>query len=427
MMFKKFLALGTSLLLFFVSVSGVFAGPPLPGAIFTTDSACSGVNVNIYGSKEYVYLDGGPSKPGAASLPDGSYYVQVTDPSGATVLGTSVGTTGETPFVVTDGNTDCINLWDVLIQPDVSEGYLDTTNEGGVYKVWVSNEPSFTNNSTKTDNFRVAGNQDNIETASLSVIKFYDANVNGIFDEGEEELEGWKINIMGVSLDFDEDGWTPANFVLAIGNYTISEYPSITGNWVPTTVVAVELDLEAGDNETIEFGNVCLGAGGGLTRGFWSNKNGQALVTAEDITTLTTLNLKNPNGDNFDPGNYAEFKTWISKANATNMAYMLSAQLAAMALNVENDKVDGEHMIYAPELLQFGPTPAGLNDLGFISIDDLVEAGDSELGSDGHNLTKTGSSFRAYQEALKNALDNANNNTNFVQPEPCGFSFDQEE
>ena len=33
---------------------------PLSGAIFTTDSACSGVDLNIYGNKDDVYLNGGP-------------------------------------------------------------------------------------------------------------------------------------------------------------------------------------------------------------------------------------------------------------------------------------------------------------------------------------------------------------------------------
>ena len=65
----------------------IFAAPPLPGAIFTTDSTCSGVDLNIYASKDLVYLNGGPAHPGAASLPDGSYYVRVTDPSGSLLLG----------------------------------------------------------------------------------------------------------------------------------------------------------------------------------------------------------------------------------------------------------------------------------------------------------------------------------------------------
>src|SRR5438552_16366994 len=79
----------------------VKAAPPLPGAVFTTDSTCSGVDLNIYDDKHDVYLDGGPSHPGAASLPDGE-YVQVTDPSGACVLGTSIGTGDEKPFKVSN-------------------------------------------------------------------------------------------------------------------------------------------------------------------------------------------------------------------------------------------------------------------------------------------------------------------------------------
>src|SRR5437899_3139516 len=63
----------------------------ISGAIFTTLSDGSEVNANIYSSKLEVYLDGGPG-PGApaqaASLPDGTYVFQVTDPSGKTLLST---------------------------------------------------------------------------------------------------------------------------------------------------------------------------------------------------------------------------------------------------------------------------------------------------------------------------------------------------
>jgi hypothetical protein len=50
----------------------------------------------------------------------------------------------------------------------------------------------------------------------------------------------------------------------------------------------------------------------------------------------------------------------------------------------------------------------------------MAEA-NTELGL--HGLTLAGSPYRAYQEALKNALDAGNNNHNFVQPVPCAFSF----
>src|SRR5690349_12544359 len=75
---------------------------PVAGAIFTTNSLCNGTNVNIFASKQDVYLDGGPTHTGAAGLPDGNYYVKVTEPDG-TLLGTSLGTTNETPVLVTGG------------------------------------------------------------------------------------------------------------------------------------------------------------------------------------------------------------------------------------------------------------------------------------------------------------------------------------
>ena len=62
---------------------------PLTGAIFTTGASCDGTNINIFTSKTDVYVDGGPAHQGAAGLPDGFYYIQVTEPGGA-LLGTSV-------------------------------------------------------------------------------------------------------------------------------------------------------------------------------------------------------------------------------------------------------------------------------------------------------------------------------------------------
>src|SRR3954452_15535989 len=122
------------------------------GAIFTTDSTCTGVNVNIFTDKGAVYIDGGPSHVGAAGLPPGSYYVQVTEPNG-TVLGTSVGAGNPTPFVVTANGepAGCYQLSAILIkQSNSAPGYDDTTNAGGEYKVWVSMDSTFSNSASKT-------------------------------------------------------------------------------------------------------------------------------------------------------------------------------------------------------------------------------------------------------------------------------------
>src|SRR4051794_37532462 len=83
----------------------------LTGHIFTTDASCGGTNVNLFTLKDDIYMDGGPRHSGSAALVDGSYYVQVTDPSGKTVLGTSVGSATPTPAHVTGGSFDvCYHL-----------------------------------------------------------------------------------------------------------------------------------------------------------------------------------------------------------------------------------------------------------------------------------------------------------------------------
>ena len=185
-----FIALASFALLTLATTSALMA-PPFTGAIFTTDVACNGTNVNIFPNKDAVYLDGGPAHEGAAGLPDGEYYVQVTEPNG-TLLGTSIGTADETPVVVVGGEfAVCYQLSAILKKAsDGSPGYDTTSNGGGEYKVWISPDAQVAQQ--KTDNFKV--NAEVPHEGEIRVIKFYDANANGIND-AEEEITGWKIRI----------------------------------------------------------------------------------------------------------------------------------------------------------------------------------------------------------------------------------------
>src|SRR5215212_9364950 len=294
----------------------VLAADPISGAIFTTNSDCSGVDLNIYGDKDEVYLNGGPAHPQAAGLPDGYYYVKVTEPNGA-LLGTSVESANQTPVHVTDGAFDhCYKLSDILIKnSDGSQGYDDTTSPGGEYKAWVSTVSTFDNDLSKTDNFKVKPQEGGgpPPQGTLHVKKYYDANANGQYDTGETYLDGWKFRIHD---HIDWVRYTPANIVLdastPLNTYYVSEYMPQQSNWietypstgpldtasslevpaVPATGTRVQqITLNNGDNETREFGNVCLGSGGGLTMGFWSNTNGKKLYGAEDNQLLRNLNL----------------------------------------------------------------------------------------------------------------------------------------
>jgi hypothetical protein len=403
---------------------------PVTGAIFTTDVACTGTDLNIYDSKTAVYVDGGPAHPGAAGLPNGLYYVQVTTPAGL-LLGTSVGTTNETPVSVVNGEFQaCVQLSAILRKgsdagpfPVAPDGYDNTTNPGGEYKVWISTDGTFLNSQTKTDNFKVKVSDECTENcgpqeeATLRVRKYYDANANGQLDAGEVLLTGWRFNIHdGINLD----RYTPIALVVAPDIYTVTEYMPNETNWINTDpgagTLAKSVTVANGDDKTLNFGNVCLGPGGGLTLGFWSNKNGQKQFGSDDLALMVSLNLRNANGTPFNPGDYTAFRTWLLSANATNMAYMLSAQLAAMELNVLNGNVTGSSIVYVPGLPGY-PT-------GFLTVNQLMTAADAELGLHGNTTSGTpGDTFRAYQEALKNGLDRGNNNLNFVQATACPYTF----
>jgi hypothetical protein len=416
---------------FLTSTRAVKGFAPLPGAIFTTDSTCTGTNVNIFADKGDVYLDGGPAHPGAAGLADGEYYCKVTQPDG-TLLGTSVGASDETPITVSGGEfAQCYQLSAILIKAsDQTPGYDDTGNAGGEYKVWASTVSTFDESSSKTDNFKVkakpecedCGPQDD---PTLRVLKFYDANANGINDDGQL-IANWKVRIQdGIDLI----RFTPVVIILAPDDYRVTEFLPNETNWIPTTPIFVDITLAFNDDKTVSFGNVCLGAGGGLTLGYWSNKNGQAEFNnssnnvatvcgdpapATDLALMVALNLVNGAGSQFNPGTYAAFRTWLLSATATNMAYMLSAQLAAMELNVLNNHVNGNSLIYAP-----GTDSA--NAQGFATVCAVMAEANASLLA--HPNTIAADADRTKQEALKNALDKANNNLNFVQGTPCPFSF----
>lgn len=404
---------------------------PVSGAIFSTNSDCSGVDLNIYDNKDAVYIDGGPAHPGAAGLPDGSYCVKVTTPDGV-VLGTSA----EGAVTVSSGEfVQCYQLSAILTKTsDASPGYDDTTNAGGEYKVWVSTDCNFVESNSKTDNFKVReGGGGTGGTADLCVRKFYDANVNGIWDGSEAEITGWQFVLFATvgmdTVQIPVTG-TPWCSTLDPDTFTVTESDALAPpTWLHTTPTMVSITLGEGQHGDVIFGNVCLGAGGGLTLGFWSNKNGNSLETASDFTLLTNLNLRTATGANQDftssvlKTNQATLNTFLLGASATNMANMLSAQLAAMELNVSHygvpnkfgAGVNGNAIVSAP-----GCGNTGLNNQ-FITINDLMAAANTELGL--HSLTLSGSPFRAYQECLKNALDDANNNKNFVQSAPCTFAF----
>jgi len=158
------------------------------GAIWTTDSTCERVNENLYPSKDAVYLSGGPAKPGQNGLPDGAYYVQVTEPEGSRSL---LGSTPTASVQVTNGEfTQCYQLWAILRKASdgTQQGYDDTTNPGGEYKVWVSKNSDFPNSESKTDNFKVEVTLPPLHGTATITTNVYDADDTYIPPDGDVPL-----------------------------------------------------------------------------------------------------------------------------------------------------------------------------------------------------------------------------------------------
>jgi hypothetical protein len=396
------------LALAFLLAASAWAAPN-PGAIFSTDAACTGTDLNIYDDKGDVYLDGGPQGQGGPGLPDGLYFVKVTEPDGA-LLGYSTTAIA----VVSGGEFDqCYRLVDILVKAsDASPGYDDTTNAGGEYKMWVSKGSAFENSESKTDNFKVKESDDPPVPGHLVIRKFYDANADGAWTTGEPEITGWQVEIHDAPhVWLDATVYTPADYVDEGGQFEVHESSPAQANWNHTTPDVVTATINAGETTNVTFGNLCLGAGGGHTLGFWSNKNGAKLY---NNAVAVAQNLVGANGAAFDPVNHKQFNAWILSASATNMAYMLSAQLAAMTQNVAAGFVSETALVYAPGTGSASP-------LGYATIGDLIAEANGLLAA--NPVTIASGPDRTAQEAVKTALDHANNNLNFVQAGPCFFSF----
>ena len=274
------------------------AAPPLPGAIFTTNVNGTIVNANIYAAKCDVYLDGGPgpnAPQGAAGLPDGDYYFQVTDPSGKTLLSTDIvanrritvlggiiqSASNHATGLDTDWGAATVQLCD----------FKDTPNNGGVYKAWVTPVGDFVGNpniidngysagyfhgfipaASKTDNFKVKAKAG----VCLTIKKFEDIDADGKFDTGEPLIQ-WPVFVTGPDGDViqgvlytgDPSSKFPDAKIcnLVAGKYTVSEVLpdpnpegwTVTANIVdrkyytpPSTDIIVSIQ---NSDRTVIFGN----------------------------------------------------------------------------------------------------------------------------------------------------------------------------
>ena len=218
------------LLVVALTTGSVFAA--LKGAVYTTDVTATVVNENVhYAFDTDVYLSGGPQNLKAQGLPDGTYYFQVTDPSGKTLLSTDnavcrqlevvggrvAGATGPCPHA--DGVFNPANgTTPVQLAP-----FSATPNPGGVYKAWLIAQ----------------GGTTSISGADPKVINFRTSN---------SRTDNYKVP-PGEAPEVPQGSCAPSSSLSAqvIGNDVTSYVPK--GNWLsPTTgVSAVNIEGASAD------------------------------------------------------------------------------------------------------------------------------------------------------------------------------------
>jgi len=258
---KQSLLVRCAVALLFMGTLGLPAqAASVSGAIFTTTSDGTVVNANLYDSKCGVYLDGGPgpnAPANAAGLPDGDYYFQVTDPSGSQLLSTDP--VSNRRFQVANGvivaytgvggpphqtgiDQDHPELGAITIRlanTNCPADYLNSPNNGGVYRVWATPVGDFVGDRTqvdndcgngcfhgfvpsrsKTDNFKAEASA---PTFCLTILKEFRAG-----EEGEFTLfAGWQMSVTDplgtINVRVTDENGQVQLCGLGEGMYTVTE------------------------------------------------------------------------------------------------------------------------------------------------------------------------------------------------------------
>ena len=317
----------------------------------------------------------------------------------------------------------------------------NTTNNGGGYILSVCHVDQAGNpDACKYDYFKIRAGEEECPDCNeqsnpdLSGLKYYDVNTNGQWDAGEPGIPGWLIDVGGsatTTLTTDLNG--EFTYSPVPGTYTFTEQLAIggtigggpatfywaqTGNTVDQSIDVLNtttltnkaysvIAVFDGVTTGLNFGNVCYVRPGGHTMGFWSNKNGLALITSGDFTALTGFNLRNANGTDRDftsslNANKTAYNAWLLSATATNMAYMLSAQMSATYLSTQHGFTDGSIVVDGTKTVN--QLIAYANSL----LANPISGGvfDTQNGA----LTVAASALRTEQERVKNIFDKINNN-----------------
>ena len=267
-----------------------------------------------------------------------------------------------------------------------------------------------------------------LDSGKICGTKWYDLDIDGVKDANEDTIEGFKIQLYDsagalIATVFTNSEGEYCFDHLPLSDYIVKEVPP-NSQWLPTTSMSIAVSLTSAEkiSEGNDFGNICLGEGGGMTKGYWTNKNGQRELTVKWSMVVSSGVLSDPifAGLPYTKTSPPFFttplaiKTFLVKAEASvkapySMRYMLAAQYLAMKLNVITGHVVGSSVIYVGDLNYNGLADAS----DFMAANAVL----SKVRAEWNTWN------RSTQEYWNKVLDNGNNNKIFLCSNPCAITY----
>lgn len=241
--------------------------------------------------------------------------------------------------------------------------------------------------------------------------KHYDVNVNGQFDDGEPELNGWMLRVKSFSTGLYAFYESPQELHLPLGRYEVCDMAPDSFNWYQTSVVMCRnVTLSSAECVNTDSMCVCTGGDNSHPRTYWTGHAGQTLITSSptDLAVLQALPLRNAAGTNFDPTQASDIIPWINSATSANPAYYLSVQLAVSTLNTLHFVWSGIH-VKAPAVATL------VGDNYFTTLAQVQNFAATLLTNNPPNV--------ATMSVVAQAMLDLNNDQNYVQTSPCSFTF----
>jgi hypothetical protein len=222
-------------------------------AIYTTDKTGTEVNQNIYGLASDVYLSGGPQNQHHSGLADGTYFFQVTDPSGKVLLSTDNAVCRQLQVVngaVAGAVGPCPHQNGIFnpangALPVQLAPYSATPNQGLEYKAWLIAQTASTSIS-KTDPRVINFKQKDSDTDNFKV-------QSGTVAQGSCQPSGSLSTLVSgtnVVAYVPKGSWSFNGVFLGIG-VTNVEGSSVTPTLVPTPSTVNSCASNAASGQTV--------------------------------------------------------------------------------------------------------------------------------------------------------------------------------